>query len=249
MKRYFFVDTTASVGGTVTITGQEHTHIAKVLRLKAGEEIVCLPNDGSTLNVTIDRVEKDKTLGRVTGVDYPPQEARKNVTVFVACLKGEKFEFLITKLTEIGVKRLVPFESEFTTAKLLHKKDRYDLIAKDACKQCRRTRTIEVGEPISFSALLNDLSEVADNGEVTLHYDKIIFASELEHSTHLSEVDLAGSENVAVVVGSEGGFSEREANELVLHGATSVSLGTRILRAETAGLVVPSIVQFLLGEF
>ncbi len=249
MKRYFFVDMTANVGETITVTGQEHIHISRVLRLRAGDMIVCLPNDGSTLNVTIERVEKDKTIGRVMSIEYPPQETKTNVTVFVACLKGEKFEFLITKLTEIGVKRLVPFESEFATAKLSHKKDRYDLIAKDACKQCRRTRTIEVGEPISFSSLLDTLSEVANNGEIVLHYDKIIFASELEHSTHLSEIDLSGCENVAVIVGSEGGFSEKEANNLITRGATSISLGTRILRAETAGLVVPSIVQFLLGEF
>ena len=239
MKRYFFINETGKQGDHLTIDGQEHTHISKVLRLKIGDEIVCLPNDGSLLNSTIISIDKSKTIVRVDSIEHPDVESHTRLTVYVAMPKGDKFEFLITKLTEIGVARIVPFESEYIVAKPLNKKDRYLTIAKEACKQCRRTRLIEVDEPMSFDKMLDSIKE----------YDVVVFASELEKEHTINELDFTGVKNVAVIIGSEGGFSEREANQIVSQGAVSITLGKRILRAETAGLVVPAIVQYMLGEF
>ena len=239
MKRYFFVENKANVGDTIRIEGQEHTHISKVLRLQVGDEIVCLPNDESTLNTKIIAIDKNSTTVVVESIEYPNQETRTSLTVYVAMPKGDKFEFLITKLTELGVKRIVPFESQYSIAKPLDKKDRYLTIAREACKQCRRTKIIEIGSPIRFNELLVQITT----------FDKVIFASELEINNALSDVSFDNASNVAVIVGSEGGFSEEEADKIIASGGLSVTLGNRILRAETAGIVVPAIIQFLLGEF
>lgn len=239
MKRYFFVDKTAKVGEFITIEGQEHIHISKVLRLSIGDEIVCLPNDESALNASITEINKKTTTIKVESIEHPQQETSTHLTVYVAMPKGDKFEFLITKLTEIGVKRIIPFASEYSIAKPLDKTERYLTIAREACKQCRRTKIIDVGSPITFDNLLEQIKD----------YDKVIFASELEQSNNLSSVALNDAKKVAVIIGSEGGFSQAEASKIQEAGALSITLGPRILRAETAGLVVPTIVQYLLGEF
>lgn len=248
MERYFFVESgNYKVGDQIKIEGIEHNHISKVLRSKVGDKIVCLPNDGTLLFCQIVSFSKLATTVKIDRVEQSESETKTSLTVFVPLLKSDKFEFLITKLTELGVKKIVPFESQFMTAKPTKndKTERYTQIAKDACKQCRRAKLIEIENLISFDEMLNQIK----------NYDYAFFAYENERTQKLSSFNLQSStvegclhKNIAMIVGSEGGFSTQEAEKIVNANAKIISLGNRILRAETACLALASILQYKLNE-
>lgn len=242
MERYFFIEEnpTYAVGQLISITGIEHNHISKVLRSKVGDKIVCLPNNGNLLHCTIVAFSKTETKVKVESIEQSQTETKSNLTVFVPLLKSDKFEFLIAKLTELGVKKIVPFQSQFMTAKpsKSDKTDRLTQIAKDACKQCRRAKLIELENLITFDELVARIDD----------YDYAFFAYENERMHKLSAFDLSSANNVAMIVGSEGGFSEDEVSRLTATKAEIISLGNRILRAETACITLASILQYKLGE-
>ena len=241
MERYFFVNSgDYKVNQQIKIEGTEHNHISRVLRLKVGDKIVCLPNNGMLLHCEIVAFSKAETIVKIVKIEKSENECKSSLTVFVPLLKSDKFEFLITKLTELGIKKIVPFVSEFITAKppKTDKGERYLQIAKDACKQCRRAKLLEVDKLISFEEMLKQIK----------NYDATFFAYENERVKKLSAFNLSGVNNVAMVVGSEGGFSLNEANKIVNAGAQIITLGNRILRAETACIALASILQFKLGE-
>lgn len=240
MERYFFVsEKDYKINEIINISGVEHNHISKVLRCKVGDKIVCLPNNDLLLECEIVGFTKQQTSVKVLNISNGQSECKTNLIVFVPLLKSDKFEFLITKLTELGVKKIIPFESQFMTAKQGNdKSERYLQIAKDACKQCRRTRLIEIAPLISFDEMCKQIND----------FDKVVFAYENERTKRLKDIDFKGLSNVAMIVGSEGGFSEDEAKQIVENGAEIVSLGNRILRAETACLTLASILQYKLNE-
>ena len=149
-------------------------------------------------------------------------------------------EFLLQKLSELGVKKLVPFESEFTIKKPKDKAERYKKLAEEACKQCGRSLPLEVAECISFKAMLKEISKT----------EKTFFAYEIELDGSLSVKDmleeLKEDRDIALIVGSEGGFSQREAESILEAGASAVSLGKRILRCETACVAMTALVSLYL---
>lgn len=240
MNRYFFVNEGDYKPNQIfSITGQEHNHICKVLRMKVGDKIVCLPNNNMLINCEIVSFSKEETKVRILGVEESQNECKTSLTVFVSLLKSDKFEFLITKLTELGVKKIVPFETKFMTAKQnKNKNERLNQIAKDACKQCRRARVIDIEKCLTFNQMLERINK----------YDKAIFAYENEKATLLTSIDVSQSNNVAIIIGSEGGFDCDEAEKIKNAGAITVSLGKRILRAETAVIALASIMQYKLNE-
>ncbi|MGN1227143.1 MAG: RsmE family RNA methyltransferase [Christensenellales bacterium] len=240
MERFFFIENKDyKVNDKIEISGIEHNHISKVLRMKIGDKIVCLPNNGLLIYCEIVSFSKQVTICKVEKIEQSSNECDTSLTVFVPLLKSDKFEFLITKLTELGVKKIVPFVSTFMTAKQGNDKtERFIQIGKDACKQCRRAKIIEIGNLLAFDEMLKTIST----------YDMTIFAYENEKTSKLKDINLNGCQNVAMIVGSEGGFSEKEAEQISNSGAKTVSLGKRILRAETAVITLASILQYELNE-
>ncbi len=213
-------------------------HIARSLRMAVGERIKI--SDGEcqyicTL-IAIHDKECEATVCEELGkLGEPPY----SVTVYQGLPKGDKLETVIQKSTELGACGIVPFYSEFCTVKPKDaaseskKKARRQLIAKEAAKQCGRTVVPSVGEVITFSELKNAVKDS----------DVAVFCYESEEKRTLGEL-ISGSDlrekKIAVIVGSEGGFSEKEALALRECGAQCVSLGSRILRTETAALYVLS---------
>ena len=239
MARRFFVDKDNISGNSVTITGSEHLHLTKVLRAKPKDKI-----DVSTLDFCymceIETITKNKTICKILQKEKIENSA-PNITLFQASMKGEHMEYIIQKATEVGIKTFVPFLSQFVVAKIDSKKtDRFQKISQEACKQSGRKTPMEILDVITFSKLLELLKD----------YDKIIFAyenSKVPAKEVLSELE--AGERIALVVGCEGGFSETEAKTLAKAGAKEISLGENILRGETAGLVLSSIVLFELNQF
>lgn len=174
-----------------------------------------------------------------------------NLSLFVALLKGDKMDLVIQKAVELGVKTIVPFISKNTIVRLdekskVKKKSKYQIIANEACKQCGRTDLVRVEEIItSNNELLDRLSE----------YDVNIFAYENENkksSLHetMEYVNKRKYKNISMVIGPEGGFLIDEAKDIKsLENTKCISLGTRILRAETAAINLISIIMYELDNF
>lgn len=174
-----------------------------------------------------------------------------NLSLFVALLKGDKMDLVIQKAVELGVKTIVPFISKNTIVRLdekskVKKKNKYQIIANEACKQCGRTDLVRVEDIItSNNELLDRLSE----------YDVNIFAYENENkksSLHetMEYVNKRKYKNISMVIGPEGGFLIDEAKDIKsLENTKCISLGTRILRAETAAINLISIIMYELDNF
>ena len=174
-----------------------------------------------------------------------------NLSLFVALLKGDKMDLVIQKAVELGVKTIVPFISKNTIVRLdekskVKKKNKYQIIANEACKQCGRTDLVRVEDIItSNNELLDRLSE----------YDVNIFAYENENkksSLHetMEYVNKRKYRNISMIIGPEGGFLLDEAKDIKsLENTKCISLGTRILRAETAAINLISIIMYELDNF
>lgn len=237
-KRFFVEKRKYNIGEIITIEGEEHKHLSLVLRLKVGDTIDCLPNDNTIVVCNITSINKNKTQASVIEIINQPNSV-DNVDVFVGNLKGDKNEFLIQKLSELGVNKITFFESKFVTAKLVKDKSaRNEKIALTSAKQCKRNKAIEIGTDLKFKDLL----------KVLCGYDKVLVAYENEKTISLNNIELKSSQKIAVVIGSEGGFAREEIDEFINNGYCSISLGERILKAETAGVVFTSLVMFKLGE-
>ena len=157
-----------------------------------------------------------------------------NITVFQGLVKGDKIDLIVQKLTELGISNLYTFESEFTVAKANNNKiDRLNKVSEEACKQCGRSIPLNIYETIKFKDMINKLKE----------FDLILFANEKNRVRDFKE--FSGKKNIAVVVGSEGGFSDVEIDEIYNAGAINFGLGERILRAETASIALASIIGYM----
>lgn len=236
--RRFYVDKDDIVDGFVTVKGDEYIHMTKILRHKVGYKIIVNNNlDGFDYYAVITDIGKESARAEIVDKVINDTVSNVNVTLMQALPKGDKSDFIAQKATELGVKKIIFFLSEFTTEKKINI-DRIKRITLEACKQCGRAFVPEV-------EFVNTVTELSIE-----QYDKVVFMNEHEQAMSFSDVsfDNIKEKKVALIVGSEGGFSKREACEFCDKGAVSVSLGKRILRAETASIASMSIVMYKLGE-
>lgn len=235
--RRFYVDSGDICDGFVTVKGDEFIHMTKILRHKIGYKIVVNNNfDGYDYYAVITEIGKDAARAKIIEKAINDTGTSVEITLMQALPKGDKSDFISQKATELGVEKIIFFISEFTAEKKLNL-DRIRRITLEACKQCGRAFVPSV-------EILNSVDEL-----LISEYDKVILMSEHERELSLSDVKIeSDKKKVALIVGSEGGFSDREVNEFVTKGAISVSLGKRILRAETASVAAMTIIMYKLGE-
>lgn len=235
--RRFYVDTGDISDGIITVKGDEFVHMTKILRHKVGYKIVVNNNfDGYDYYAVITDIGKDSARAEIVEKVINDTDTSVDITLMQALPKGDKSDFIAQKATELGIKKIIFFISEFTAEKKFNL-DRIRRITLEACKQCGRAFVPSVEMVYSINEL--------PIGE----YDKVILMSEHERKISLSDIAIEiDTAKVALIVGSEGGFSTEEVNELIFKGAISVSLGKRILRAETASIAAMSIVMYKLGE-
>lgn len=224
--------------GQIVIEGDEFNHLKNVLRLNVGDEIMVSLNDEYEYACEIVKFVKKTAVCKLIGKQICLANPQKNITLFQAITKRDKFEFIVQKATEIGISKIVPFVSEFVIAKVTENKmERLNLIAMNACKQCERTKI----------PVIEDVKQFKDVLENFKTYDIVLFANErAEAGTKFKSLEKY--KNIAVVVGSEGGFSSKEKDQINEAGATTVSLGKRIYRAETASVAMMSMVSILSGN-
>lgn len=232
--RRFFVN---KVEDKTIIEGDEFHHAVSVLRIKEGERVILCDNSGYEYFALVDEINKRQIVLSVNGKELSNTEAKTDVILIAGYLKGDKTELVVQKAVELGVREIVVFNSKFCSSYINDNKlSRLNRVSLEASKQCGRAIAPKVVYKDSFSKAL-------DCGE---NYENKIFACEFSDGSEIDISSLNGS--TAIVVGSEGGFSPEEAKLATQLGYKTISLGKRILRAETASLALTSIVMNSLGE-
>ena len=231
----FFVE---KIEEETLLSGEEFEHAKNVLRLSVGNEVVLLDNSGKEYSAVIAAAEKRCMKLHVIGENAGDREATENVALLFGYLKNaDKNEFIVQKAVELGVKKIVAFSSEYSSAYMNENMlERLNKVSREAAKQCLRSvapRVIYCGD---FQSALKE----ADG------YENKLFACEFAKDSEAELSTLKGS--CALIVGSEGGFSEKEAALAKENGFSSITLGKRILRAETAAVALTAVVMFSLGE-
>ncbi len=230
----FFVDT---VSEEVELSGEEFRHAKNVLRLAEGSEILLLDGSGKEYPAVVARVEKSRMLVHVAGERVCDKEPLADVFLLVGALKGDKTELVVQKAVELGVKKIGVFSSRYCAAYMNENKlERLNKVAREAAKQCLRATAPEV---VYFDNAASAFASAEG-------YACKLFACEfLDRSECGIPADQA---SYALVVGSEGGFTEEEFACAKAAGFAGISLGKRILRAETAAIAFLSVTAYLAGE-
>lgn len=241
LKR-FFVDKSNLIGDTITITDVEHNHLANVLRLKVGSSVIVVVGDGYDYQCEIVDISKKSSTLRVISKSQNIYDPQVRVTFYQGILKGDHMPLVVQKLNELGISRIVPMTSKYTVAlggKNLVSK--LQATSNQSVKQCRRSTPLVV----------DDIMDIKDIVKEFDSYDAVILCYERENATTMQSVisSVKKPQNIAVIIGPEGGFDESEVDILVDSGAVSVSMGKRILRAETAAIAMASAVMYSVGEW
>jgi 16S rRNA (uracil1498-N3)-methyltransferase len=243
--RYFFIDPSRVTGPEVSITGSEAHHIKNVLRLKPGDALKLFDGTGFEYEAAIVWISSKKVTVEIRRKARAAVPSGVQIIVAQAFLKEKKMDDLVRKLCELGMTQWVPFFSERSIARPDAKRlearcQRWQRIATEAVKQCRRVDAPQIADARSFEKML-DFSQNCDV--------RIVF---WENESSPLTADLASNENPAnkilLMLGPEGGFSDQEIQRLQNSGFISAGLGPRILRAETATIAAVTLVQYLYGD-
>ena len=207
--------------------------------MRAGDGMVVVDSAAHVYAASL-MFDGTRAAARLDELLPPAAESRLQITLAQAMPKGQKLDFVVEKATELGVARLVPLHTSRTIGGASeHKLERWRKLARSAAQQCGRSSVPEIETPQDFAAFVARIPE----------FDAAIFAWELA-ARPLREAlhGLSKATNVVAIVGPEGGFSHAEAEAAIEAGAQAVSLGSRILRTETAPLVLLTALLYESGE-
>ncbi len=240
--RFFLPQVPARLNCAVDLTALAH-QLRNVLRLGPGDVITLLDGSGDAFPTQIVALNSQQATGRVLARQLVPSEPAADLTLYQCALKRERFEWVLQKGAELGVRRFVPVVSSRTVVrpaeKLLRKYDRWRAIIREAAEQSGRGRLPTLAHPLSW--------DKAVQHAVGLRL--LPWEEEKHTSPGIAEAltDWAPSGAVALLIGPEGGIGPHEAASALACGWQSVSLGPRILRAETAAVVALALVLHQAG--
>lgn len=246
---YFHVPLDQILGTQVKFLGREFHHLADVVRLREGDEVVVLDGFGGVYDVVIESSGRDQAIGKIkSSRHFPPPSVK--VTLFIGLPKADKMDMVVQKTAELGIYRIVPVISRYSIPHLSQERaqqriTRWRQIAIEASKQSHRPYFPLIPHILSFDHALKESqaelklifvagSITSEDGNSRIIPDKL--KDILRKSVAAKELDL--------FIGPEGDFSEDEINHAISFGAIPVSLGDNILRTETAAIAALSIVQY-----
>lgn len=236
----FFTDNIKE--GVARLQEEDVRHAQKVLRLALGDEVEINDLQGRDYMGTVIHLDRQEVQVRL-GDPMPSRESPLEITVFQALPKGQKMDLVCQKLSELGARRLVPTITHRVVpalAKEYKKLDRLRRISLEAGKQAGRSLLMEVTEPIK----LQDMASMLEQLDLIL----LPYEEAKGRGIHGLSEDIGKARRIGVVIGPEGGFEAHEVDWLKESGAQVITLGPRILRTETCGLAVVSILQYLAGD-
>ncbi len=223
------------------IENSDAVHISRSLRMKIGDEIT-LCHAGVDYFCEITSIDEKTVSGKVVKSAESKSEPSVKLTIFQAYPKQDKLELIIQKTTELGVFSVVPFISKRCVSRpdkkdFSKKLERFSKISAEAAKQSGRGIIPEILAPQTIDECIKRLE----------NYDLVLICYENEGGK-LAEIDFSAYKNIAVIIGSEGGFEREEVEKFVSAGATKIWLGERILRCETCPISITAIIMNLTGN-
>jgi len=242
----FFVDNCTNAVDNIIITGSDVNHIKNVLRIRAGERVVISDGDGTDFVCSVVDINDDSVTAKIEDVNKNASELPVKITLFQGMPKSDKLELIIQKAVELGVYEIVPVITKRTVVKIDDKKaskklERFNGIAESAGKQSGRGIIPQVREFMTFKQALEYAKTLEMN---IIPYEE---AEGLEYSRNVIK-EIKGKKSLGIFIGPEGGFAKEEVEQAIGVGAKCITLGNRILRTETAGLAVLSIIMFEIDE-
>jgi 16S rRNA (uracil1498-N3)-methyltransferase len=242
--RRFFIDEIQECN-VVILTGADAKHIGKVLRLKAGDHIAVVTKTGTEYEVVLEQIEANTVTGHIVAERNNTSEPPVHVILVQGLPKGDKLELIIQKCTELGIAEIWPVTTERSVVRLEEKKanerkERWQRIAEEAAKQCKRQRIPKIASLQSWEKVLKNLPHNAQG----------ILLWESEINTRFKNVlsTISTDNPVFLFVGPEGGLTDTEVAAAHEKNVQAVTLGPRILRTETAGLAALAIIMYQLGD-
>ncbi len=238
----FFADKENITATTITIDGEEAKHILRVLRMQVGDRLTVCDGGGMDYEAEIEKCEKNFLIARILEKKESEAESAVKITLFQCLPKASKMEYVIQKCTELGIYKIIPCISERCVVKLnsdadaKKKVERWQSVAKAAAKQSGRGIVPKIDMPVNFS----DAVKMLENYSLAF----IPYEEECEVTLKTLLRDAQQVEEVAFIIGPEGGFEPEEIKLALENGICSVTLGKRILRTETAGESVLSMMNY-----
>lgn len=242
--RRFAIAPGAQPGDRVPLSAEESAHALRVLRLQPGDAVELLDGQGARFAGAIETAMQGGAVVRV-GERLPDAEPPARLTLYMGLPKFDKLDFIVQKATELGARCVVPVRMERSVVKLdareaEKRRERLERIALEAAKQCGRAAPPEIVAPLSWKDALPRMGAHA----------LMLMPWEEAHGTRLGDVcaEAPDARDIGLLIGPEGGISAREAQQVCASGGRAVTLGPRILRAETAALASVTLILHLWGD-
>ncbi|MBQ7479115.1 MAG: 16S rRNA (uracil(1498)-N(3))-methyltransferase [Selenomonadaceae bacterium] len=242
MRRLFYKGELAK---EIEITGTDAHHLMHVLRARAGDEMVVVDDRNRVARMEMVGFTREAVTMRLKERLEMDTESPADITLAQCLLKADKMDFVVQKAVELGARRVVPIMSRncvvrYDAKKREERRNRWQKIADEAAKQCGRTVLLEVAPVVELSSFLESVRE--EEG-------LLLFCYENERKQSVREcLKRADAGRCLMLIGPEGGFAPEEAESAKRCGGISVTLGPRILRAETAAVAALAIVQYEKGD-
>lgn len=243
---HFFVEQNQIDDEYVTITGSDVNHIKNVLRMKSGEEILVSNGVDKDYYCAIESLDEEKIKAKILNINFEGSELDAELYLFQCLPKADKMELIIQKAVELGVKEIIPVASKRAIVKLDAKKEenklkRWNAISESAAKQSRRIIIPKVNRVHSFKEAIQYCSTFDMN---IIPYENYKDMTETRQVLDMIKPGM----KIGIFIGPEGGFDESEVDMAIENKVSRISLGKRILRTETAGLTILSILMFKLEK-
>ncbi len=229
MNRFYCQKITQSK--TLDITGDQIRHITKVMRSQIGDKLELFDGIGSLATATITAIAKKQISVAIDKIEFQKKRTRNQIIIAASISKGDRFDWLISKCTELGVDRIVPLIFQRTVKQSSNSKilDRWNNLAISAAKQCKRLYLPQIDLPTKFDTALENLK--------TDYPENLLLAGIISKDIKsLSQLNIEPEKDTIAFIGPEGGFTDDEQQKLLDSGAVPVSLADTVLRSETAAI-------------
>lgn len=236
--RRFYSPPANFTGNLITLDTDETRHLRDVLRLKPTDEVSVFDGTGREYKCTITSIgKKHSELALIEETTPASPESPFGITLASTVLNGEKYDLIIQKSVELGVAKLIPLQTirgDVKTKDAAKRLERWRRIAMEATKQCGRARLMEIAEPTAFDVLIADVND-----------ENVVMFSERD-GTDFTAID--AGKKITALIGPKGGWDDSELDLARQSGVTIVTLGGRIMRAETAAISLTTILQHRFGD-